>query len=518
MKILLVNPTYPEAFWSFTRVVRMLGKRAVQPPLALITLAALLPQDWRFKLADLVVRDLTEDDWLGSDVLMITGMAGQYSGIISLIREGKARKKTVVVGGPWVFHFPEDALRAGADIVVKGEVEPVITDLTKALTTGKTGIILEAAEKPSLKFTPVPRFDLLDLNQYVDMAIQFSRGCPYQCEFCDVTLMLGRKVRTKSPHQVLSELQVLYDLGWRRGVFVVDDNFIGSLSSVRALLKELCPWMEAHGQPFDFNTQASVNVAAYPDVLESMFRAGFWKVFLGIETTDKENLIQIGKHQNTVTSLESVCDIVNRAGLQIIAGCIIGFDGEKPGAGDRLMAFAKKTKIPEMFVTLLQAGPGTDMWRRLEREGRLLETPIDDNFGSQTAGMNFITTRPESEIVNEFVNIYNRLYEPALYLERSYGYYSRMEHPPPKKRDAGIMLPELKTVLTVLWRQGVVHPSRRLFWKYLIASLLNFPRQLRRYFSSFVVAEHYYEYRHIVSSLHADKLIEAKSRTSGSHP
>ncbi|MFC1833194.1 B12-binding domain-containing radical SAM protein [Thermodesulfobacteriota bacterium] len=510
MRILLVNPTYPKTFWSFNRVLELLDKRAVQPPLALITLAALLPQNWEFNLADLVIRDMTEEDWHGSEIVMITGLVNQYSGIMSLIREGKARNKTVVVGGPWAFHFPDVALDAGADIVVKGEVEPVMTDLTEAITTGRTGIILEAEEKPCLKDLPVPRFDLLDLNQYVDMAIQFSRGCPYQCEFCDITLMLGRKVRCKAPHQVLAELQALYDLGWRRGVFVVDDNFIGSVSEARALLKELCPWMEARGHPFDFNTQASVNLAACPDVMEDMYRAGFWKVFLGIETTDKENLLQIGKRQNAVVSLEEVCEKVNKAGLQIIAGCIIGFDGERSGAGKLLIAFSERTKIPEMFTTLLQAGPGTDMWKRLEREGRLLENPIDDNLGSQTAGMNFIPTRPESEIVDEFVDLYNQLYEPASYMERCYSYYTSMENPPPKKRDARITISELKAVLRVIWRQGIVRPSRWLFWKYVIAFVLNCPQQITRYFSTFVLAEHYYEYRHTISSVHSRRRIETE--------
>lgn len=506
MKILLANPKYPQTFWSFDRVVRLLNKRAIQPPLGLITLAALLPQDWQFVLADLVVRELTDEDWQDADALMITGLVSQRSGIMSLIREGNERGVTVVVGGPWVFHFPEETLKAGANIVVKGEAEPVIPELIEAVTNRKSGLILQAAEKLDLRTSPVPRFDLLDLTQYVDMVVQFSRGCPFQCEFCDVTLMLGNKMRTKAPQQALKELQTLYDLGWRRGVFVADDNFIGSLSSTRWLLKELVPWMEAHGQPFEFNTQASVNLAAHPDVIDLMVKAGFWKVFLGIETTDEESLQQAGKHQNVETNLDDACEVINRAGLQIIAGCIIGFDAEKSGAGLRLAEFAGRTKIPEMFVTLLQAAPGTDMWRRLESEGRLLEASMDDGSGSQTAGMNFITARPESEIIKEFVALNQELYEPVAYMERCFAYFSRMHQSPPKKRDRRITLSEVRAVKTVIWRQGVVYPSRWQFWKYLVAAVFRFPSQLRRYFSSLVVAEHYYEYRHTIRAFHEERM------------
>ena len=355
--------------------MRMLNKRAVQPPLGLITLAALLPREWQCVLADLMVRDLTEDDWAGTDVLMITGLTSQYAGIISLIREGKARGKTVVVGGPWVFHYPEETLKAGADIVVRGEAETLIPDLVEAISSGKSGVIFQASEKPDLRLSPVPRFDLLDMDRYAAMALQFTRGCPFHCEFCDITLMSGREVRTKDPSQILQEMQQLYDLGWRREIFVVDDNFIGSPSRTKRLLAEMIPWMEEKRHPFDFHTQASVNLAAHADLMEMMVKAGFFKVFLGIETCDLDSLRRTCKHQNAAVDLDEACRKINRAGLQIQAGCIIGFDHETPGAGRRLIEFAVRNQIPEMFCTMLQAGPGTDMWKRLQAEGRLLGLP-----------------------------------------------------------------------------------------------------------------------------------------------
>jgi len=498
MNVLLVNPLYPQTFWSFEKVLGMLNKKCVQPPLGLLTVAALLPQDWDLMLADATVREVSEDDWDHCELVLVTGMVNQYSGIMETIRQAKQRAKTVVVGGPLVFHAPEEALKAGADIVVRGEAETAMPRLLEALKHKESGIIIEAEGRPDVSGSPPPRYDLLDLNDYVDMAIQFSRGCPFQCEFCDITLMYGREVRTKSPDQILQELQILYDLGWRRVVFFVDDNFIGSPSKAKDLLRKLVPWMENRGHPFDFSTQASVNLAADPELLDLMVRAGFWKVFLGIETLDRENLKEAKKFQNVAVDLDRVCEKINRAGLQIIAGCILGFDNERQGADQRLIDFACRNHIPEMFVTLLQAAPGTDLWKRLESECRLMFDGINDNLGSQTALINFRPTRPTSEIVEEFIHLYNVLYDPEFYLNRSFEYLSRMESPPPKKAFSLPSISELRAVFITLFRQGLLYPSRLTFWKFFLRGLLRFPQRFRYFLSACVVGEHYYEYRRTI--------------------
>jgi radical SAM superfamily enzyme YgiQ (UPF0313 family) len=500
MRVLLVNPRYPQTFWSFDKVLRMLNKKCVQPPLGLLTVAALLPGDWDLRLADATVRDVSEEDWAHGDVVFITGMVNQYSGIIETIHQAKKRDKTVVVGGPMVFHIPEDALKAGADIVLKGEAETAIPRLLEALERKESGIVINATARPDIADSPSPRYDLLDLNVYVDMAIQFSRGCPFHCEFCDITLMFGREVRTKTPDQVLHELQILYDLGWRRVVFFVDDNFIGNPSRAKALLKKLVPWMEERGHPFDFSTQASVNLAADPELLDLMVRAGFWKVFLGIETPDRQNLKDAKKFQNAAVELDEVCEKINRAGLQIIAGCILGFDNEKKGADQRLVDFATRNHIPEMFVTLLQAGPGTDLWRRLQTEGRLLFAGVTDNLGSQTGLINFLPTRPRREIAQEFMHLYGVLYSPEFYLRRSFEYLAKMESLPPEKAFSPPYAYELKAVLLTLFRQGVLYPSRFTFWKYFWKALIKFPRRFRLFLSACIVAEHYYEYRETIQA------------------
>jgi radical SAM superfamily enzyme YgiQ (UPF0313 family) len=494
MRLLLANPGYAQTFWSLNNVLKMLGKKVLAPPLGLLTLAAHLPKEWDLRLVELTARPLTEDDWAWCDAIFVTGMGVQFSGIIETIREGRRRGKTVVVGGPWVFHWPHEALSAGADIVVKGEGELAVTPLLKALADGDSGIVIEATERPDLAQSLVPRYDLLDMDLYVEMDVQFSRGCPFQCEFCDITLMYGRKVRTKTPRQILAELQTLHDLGWRRFVFIVDDNFIGNPLRAKELLRELVPWMHQRGHPFDFATQASVNLAADAEMLDLMAQAGLYRVFLGIESPDEESLRSTKKYQNVNADLDQVCEKITRAGMQIIAGCIVGFDNERSGVDQRLLDFAERNHIPEMFVTMLQVGPGTQLYLRLEREGRLLSRAFDDNLGSQTGLINFVPSRPVEQIVEEFLHLQEVLYEPGYFLERIFKHFSMMKPQPFKK---GFQLPywrELWAALIIFFRQGVLYPSRWKFWKCVLVGLVRFPRRLPHFVTGCIMAEHYFNY------------------------
>lgn len=477
----------------------MLRKKALLPPLGLLTVAALLPPDWHLKLIDLTFQEITPRDWEGCDLVFISGMVVQHRGILENIREGKRRGKTVVVGGPWAFHFSAEALAAGADLVVKGEAENAMPQLLQSLQEQESGRVITATDFADLGESPPPRYDLINLNHYTDMALQFSRGCPFHCEFCDITLMLGRRVRTKSPRQILAELQQLYDLGWRGAVFFVDDNFVGNPGQAKALLQELLPWVVSRGRPFDFYTQASVNLAAHQDLLELMVETGFTSVFLGIETPDVESLKQAKKFQNVAVDLDSVCQQINRAGLQIIAGCIIGFDSERPGADQRLLEFAKRQQIPEMFITLLQAGPGTDLWRRLEQEGRLLPGGYE-HLSNQTGLPNFKPTRPLPQIVQEFIRLYQVLYEPKFYLKRVVTYFRRMKAPAPKKPFRWPRLFEVRAVLLLLWRQGILSSSQRQFWQALLTAAWYFPTRLPHFFSLCIKWEHFSDYQHTITT------------------
>ncbi|HEY3382691.1 MAG TPA: B12-binding domain-containing radical SAM protein [Vicinamibacterales bacterium] len=498
MKILLLNPRCPQTYWTFDRVLRMTGRKATEAPLSLITVAAILPQTWDYTLVDLAIRTVSAEEWAAADVVMISGMAVQSTGMLTAVAEAKTRGKLVVVGGPLAFHAPEEFLRAGADIVVKGELEPVAADLVAAIERRDSGVVLQTVGRADMCTSPVPRFDLLQFDDYLDVGVQFSRGCPFRCEFCDVTTMFGHDFRTKPPAHILEELQVLYDMGWRRHVFFVDDNLIGLPGRAKDLLRALIPWMEQRGYPFDFTTQVSVNLARDEELLDLMVRAGFTRVFVGIESTDIESLKMSGKHQNVMIDLDHACDVITRAGLQIIAGCIVGFDHEKAGADDRLIDFAIRNQIPEMFVTQLQVGPGTDLWKRLEKEGRLLPMAFSDDIGSQTGAVNFVPTRPPEEIAREFVRIYDVLYEPRAFIERTYHHFAKMRPRPIKK---GFFMPtvgEVRAVAIAGFRQLVLSPCRWTFLKMFVKAVVTFPGRLPYYLTSCVTAEHYFEYRRTI--------------------
>ena len=498
MKILLLNPRCPQTYWTFDRVLRMTGRKATAAPLSLITVAAVLPQTWVYTLADLAVRNVSAEEWAEADVVMITGMAVHSTGMLTAIKEAKARAKFVVVGGSMAFHVPEEFLRAGADIVVKGELESIAAELVAAVEHRESGVVLQGVGRPDMASSPIPRFDLLNVDDYLDMGVQFSRGCPFRCEFCDVTTMFGHEFRTKPPSRILEELQVIYDMGWRRHIFFVDDNLIGLPAKAKELLRALIPWMEQRGYPFDFTTQVSVNLARDEELLDLMLQAGFTRVFVGIESPDIESLEMSGKHQNVSIDLDRACDAIARAGLQIIAGCIVGFDNEKPGADQRLINFAVRNQIPEMFITQLQVGPGTDLWTRLEKEGRLLPLAFSDDVGSQTGAVNFVPTRPSEEIAHEFLRIYEVLYEPRAYAERTFNNFAKMRPRPIKKAFQMPTWGELRAVVIAGFRQMILSPCRWTFFRLFVKAIMTFPGRLPDYLAACVVAEHYFEYRRTI--------------------
>jgi radical SAM superfamily enzyme YgiQ (UPF0313 family) len=334
------------------------------------------------------------------------------------------------------------------------------------------------------------------------MSVQFSRGCPFQCEFCDIIVLYGRKPRTKTPEQLLAELQRLYDLGWRRSIFVVDDNFIGNKRNVKLLLKELKPWMEEHDYPFSFATEASVDLAQDPELMETMVDCNFGAVFLGLETPDTDSLTLTQKYQNTRDSLsESVLSIA-QTGLRVMAGFIIGFDGEKAGAGKRVVEFVEKTTIPTAVFSMLQALPDTALWKRLEKEGRLLSQSADINQATLT---NFIPTRPIEEIAQEYVEAFWQLYEPLTFLNRTYRHFlilgeAQRQHSQTRKSAGSpdINWVNLRALFILCWRQGVVRETRWQFWRNLFDLLLRYPEMATNYLSVCAQAEHFLEFRQIV--------------------
>jgi radical SAM superfamily enzyme YgiQ (UPF0313 family) len=330
------------------------------------------------------------------------------------------------------------------------------------------------------------------------MAVQFSRGCPFNCEFCDIITLYGRKPRTKAPEQMLAELQILYDLGWRGSIFVVDDNFIGNQRNVKQFLRTLIPWMAEHHYPFTFMTEASVNLADDDELLQLMAEAGFFSVFLGIETPDQDSLKVTKKVQNTRSPLVEACQKINQAGLLIYAGFILGFDGERTGAGDRIQAFVEQTHIPQPMLGILQALPHTALWHRLEKENRLKQDssiPV----GDQNTLMNFEPTRPIHEIAEEYVSGFWHLYEPSQYLNRCLQQCLNIGLQHQRQTMRFPWRKGLRLLAQVIWYQGIRRPGvRRQFWQQLFEILRKKPKMLAPYIGLCAAGEHFWEYRRVV--------------------
>jgi radical SAM superfamily enzyme YgiQ (UPF0313 family) len=517
MKVLLLYPLFPKSFWSFEKTLALLNYKAMLPPLGLVTVAAILPQEWEFKLVDRNIRTVTEAEWEWADLVILSAMIVQKEDLQAQIREAKGRGKLVAVGGPYPTAIPDDSLSAGADFLILDEGEITLPLFIAAIERGdRSGIFRSGGEKPDVSSTPIPRFDLLELDAYSEMSVQFSRGCPFQCEFCDIIVLYGRKPRTKTPTQLLAELERLYELGWRRSIFMVDDNFIGNKRNVKLFLKELKPWMVEHNYPFSFATEASVDLANDQELMDLMVQCNFGAVFLGIETPDEESLTLTHKFQNTRDSLSEAVNSITRSGLRVMAGFIIGFDGEKAGAGGRIVKFVEKTAIPTALFSMLQALPDTALWHRLEKEGRLRAKSANIN---QTTLMNFVPTRPVQDIAREYVEAFWELYEPKRFLDRAYRHYRMLgeaTYPKKGKRDAKkVNWVTIRALLIICWRQGVVRNTRWQFWRNLFNMFRHNPGGVSSYLAVCAQIEHFVEYREIVREqieAQVAKVLEAEAK------
>jgi radical SAM superfamily enzyme YgiQ (UPF0313 family) len=497
MRVLLVYPLFPKTFWSYEKILELVNRKVLLPPLGLITVAAILPQAWEFKLVDRNVRDITEAEWKWADMVILSAMIVQKDDLLDIIREAKRRGKPVACGGPYPTSMPEVPQAAGVDYLILDEGEITLPMFVEAIALGETSGTFRTQEKPDVTITPVPRFDLLEFDAYDSMSVQFSRGCPFQCEFCDIIVLYGRKPRTKAPEQLLAELDYLYELGWRRGVFMVDDNFIGNKRNVKLLLEALKVWQQEHQYPFRFNTEASVDLAADQELMDLMMDCYFDAVFLGIETPDEDSLQMTKKFQNTRSSLLEAVEAITKTGLRVMAGFIIGFDGEKSGAGDRIVRFAELTGIPTTTFAMLQALPHTALWHRLEKEGRLRTKNGNLN---QTTLMNFEPTRPVEEIAREYVEAFCALYEPNAYLDRVYSYFLKLGGPRIKAPAKLPTLIDLKALSIIVWRQGIKRETRGKFWHHLFSIIQKNPAVWEHYLIVCAHNEHFMEYREIVRS------------------
>ncbi|MBW4463976.1 MAG: B12-binding domain-containing radical SAM protein [Pegethrix bostrychoides GSE-TBD4-15B] len=500
MNVLLIYPLFPKSFWSFEKTLALLNRKAMLPPLGLVTVAAILPQSWSFKLVDRNIREISEAEWDWADLVILSAMIVQKADLLEQVRQAKQRHKRVAVGGPYPTALPQEAAEAGADYLILDEGEITLPLFVEAIEQGKpSGRFRADGNRPDVTTTPIPRFDLLEFDAYAEMSVQFSRGCPFQCEFCDIIVLYGRKPRTKTPEQLLAELDRLCELGWNRSIFMVDDNFIGNKRNVKLFLQQLKPWMQQHGYPFSFATEASVDLAQDQELMDLMVQCNFGAVFLGIETPDEESLTLTQKHQNTRDSLSDAVLAITRSGLRVMAGFIIGFDGEKTGAGARIVKFVEQTAIPTALFSMLQALPDTALWHRLEKEGRLRSKSAAIN---QTNLMNFVPTRPLEEIAQEYIEAFWQLYDPVRFLDRAYRHYrilGEATYPKKGKKSAKKLdWVTLRALLTICWRQGIRRETRWQFWRNLFSMMRHNPGGVSSYLAVCAQIEHFLEYRQIV--------------------
>jgi radical SAM superfamily enzyme YgiQ (UPF0313 family) len=523
MNVLLLYPRFPKSFWSFEKTIELLGRKAMLPPLGLITVAAILPQEWSYKLVDLNVREVTEAEWDWAEMVICSAMIVQKPDLLVQIKEAKRRGKKVAVGGPYPTALPHE-VSDFADYLILDEGELTIPLFVEAVAQGQQSGTFRApnGERPDVTITPVPRFELLEFDAYAEMSVQFSRGCPFQCEFCDIIVLYGRKPRTKAPAQLLKELDYLYELGWRRSIFMVDDNFIGNKRNVKLFLKELLPWMIEHKYPFSFATEASVDLANDQELLDEMVKCNFGAVFLGIETPDEESLALTQKHQNTRSSLSEAVDKIAASGIRVMAGFIIGFDGEKTGAGQRIVKFVEQTNIPTAVFSMLQALPDTALWHRLTKEGRMRVEGANIN---QTTLMNFVPTRPLEEIAYEYMDAFDELYEPSKFLDRTYRHFLTLGKATYPDKGAGRKKPiswiVIQAFLTICWRQGVVRSTRWQFWRNLWSMFQVNPGGVSSYLGVCAQIEHFLEYRGIVRreiQIQIDEFLAGEAKLKAAAP
>ncbi len=487
MNALLVQPLAPKTYWGFQYAVGIVGKGAPHPPLGLATLAALLPQEWEIRIADLNVAPLHDADLQWADAVLITGMLVHKASMHEVIARARRMGVRTIAGGPGASTRPEEF--SDADHVFTGEAEGRLETLVRALERGEGPHLLSPSgdAKPDMALARVPRFDLLPRSRYTSMSVQYSRGCPFQCEFCDIIELYGRNPRTKTPAQVLEEFDALYALGWRGSIFVVDDNFIGNRKEAAKLLPEIARWQREHGRPFELYTEASVDLASLPALVESMVDAGFATVFLGIETPSKESLKHTRKLQNLKLPLEQSVLRLTHAGLEVYAGFIVGFDSDGDHIFEVQREFISSLPIAAAMIGLLTALPNTALWRRLEKEGRLRADATGDQFGRP----NFDPTLDEKTLLEGYRNLLATLYEPAAFYARCEKLVAEIG----AGNGRALVLQDLAVFVRILVGLGLRSPRRGHFWRLLFKAARR-PHAFAKAMSMAVQGEHLIRYTH----------------------
>ncbi|MGD8305658.1 MAG: DUF4070 domain-containing protein [Ignavibacteria bacterium] len=470
MNILLVYPMYPDTFWSFKHALKFVSKKASFPPLGLLTVASMLPADWDKKLIDMNATRLEDKDILWADYIFISAMSIQSDSVDEIIQRCKKLDVKIVAGGPLFTSSSE--YYNNVDHLILNEAEITIplflTDLQEGIAKRK----YTSENWADIETTPLPLWEIVPMKNYTSMNLQYSRGCPYDCDFCDITVLYGRKPRTKTKDQVIAELDILYYFGWRGPVFFVDDNFIGNKVKLKKeILPAIADWMEIRKNPFYLNTEASINLADDEQLMQLMVKAGFEAVFIGIESPNEDSLVECNKSQNRNRDLIASVKKIQQAGLEVQGGFIVGFDNDPPSIFEKLTVFIQESGIVTAMVGLLNAPKGTRLQKRLENEGRMLK---DFNGNNTDFSMNFIPRMDSTILLDGYQKILSKIYSPKYYYERVIKFLKDFE---PKKKKVFHLNPNyILALFKSIVKLGVIGEERLYYWKLFFWSLFRKPQ------------------------------------------
>lgn len=467
MNILLVYPEYPDTFWSFKHALKFVSKKAAYPPLGLITVASMLPEEWNRKLIDTNIEKLSRRDLLWADYVFISAMNTQITSVMEIIDRCKKMGTKIVAGGPM---FTADYEKFDmVDHLVLNEAEITLPPFLEDLKDGCANKIYSSDEYAQMDVSPAPDYSLVKLGNYNSKCIQFSRGCPFNCEFCDITALLGHKCRIKKTEQIIRELQNLYDLNWQGEVFFVDDNFIGNKQILKKeLLPAIIQWNEENGSPFHFTTEASINLADDEELMQLMTRAGFATVFIGIETPEADGLEECNKIQNTKRNLMDSIKKVQQAGMEVLGGFIIGFDSDSPNIFKKQIEFIQESGIISAMIGLLNAPTKSQLYKRLKSENRIIESWSGDNT---SIAMNFIPKMNKTDLINGFHEVIRGVYGGKPFYDRVKTFLNDFQ--PKVQYKNRLTLTKIKAFLRSIFLIGILDDNRKYYWKLFFWSLLN---------------------------------------------
>ena len=508
MNILMIYPRYPITFWSFKYALKYVSKKAAYPPLGLLTVAAMLPKTWNIRLVDLNISKVRDEDLKWADYVMISAMLIQKESVMEILGNCRRLGKKVIAGGPLFSSLSDEYIHL-VDHLILGEAEYSLPPFLSDLENGNTKKAYHSHDFPPLSMTPTPLWDLIDIKKYASMMIQFSRGCPYNCEFCDVTALFVHKPRLKSIDQFMGELQVIYDKGWRGSLFVVDDNFIGNKAVIKNMLPYVIRWMKERDYPFELFTEVSINIADDDELVHLMVEAGFDRVFIGIETPNEESLKECSKDQNCKRDMTGSIKKLQAAGIEVLGGYIVGFDNDDESIFASQIRFIQDSGVVTAMVGLLNALPNTRLWQRMKDESRLLLHSSGDNTDGT---INFIPKMDMEKLIAGYHQMVKTIYSPRCYYQRVCKF---LEHYQPLRRRK-VDWDRFKGFLKSIFYIGILGngASQWYYWRLLLKAMISYRKSLTAAVTLMVYGQHFRKMTNKMR-LPNKKITERKVKTVG---